>query len=276
MSTINPNAGSVDLSDGNLTAMMLTTQGQIDGKVLENVAFTSASRSSIGRPSLPDEGIIQVTERSGAEEDGDEELERLRRVQRFTPLMRENDRGFGLEGFLGIALGKGSSLQDKKEEGLELHPGPLVDILLELRGHIEHYKASMQERQEVLLERMKDVDSLSNRSVRDLVIALNQAKTVSDKVAESKRMAAQAAHTQTLAISIFNTLTALGPYLDAEDRPDSPCFAQKWPELAQLVSAPIVTPSQIMHTTTGSSTTAAAAATVGSSTAQESDDGVIS
>lgn len=49
-------------------------------------------------------GIIEVVKRTNEVEE-DEELKLLRSVKKFEPFIKENDRGFSIESFLGMKSG---------------------------------------------------------------------------------------------------------------------------------------------------------------------------
>lgn len=105
--------------------------------------------------------------------------------------------------------------------------------------------------QRILLRRIAYVDELSTSSFQIVSNAFNQAKTASERLSEGKSiffkkknyanskiysiiatlLKEQATQTQSYAVNIFKSLTAIEKYLEPEDRID---VNEQWPELNEL------------------------------------------
>ncbi|KAI9491746.1 hypothetical protein BDB00DRAFT_831279 [Zychaea mexicana] len=180
-----------------------------------------------------DEGVIQVTY---AEENEDEpELQRLRRIKQFQPLIKDSERTFGLESLLGITKGlKGSSATPKEDSNYEVDHKTLAELILELQKHTENYKRKIHQDQKLLLQRLKHVEGLSVQTAQALVLGLNQTRHASEKLGEAKRIKSYAQQTQKCVADIFKRLCIIGEHLPPEDRVGHESFAARWPDLDKL------------------------------------------
>ncbi|CDH48754.1 predicted protein [Lichtheimia corymbifera JMRC:FSU:9682] len=189
-----------------------------------------------------DKGIIQVVH--GAGDDGqEEEILRLQQVKRFTPLVRENDRGFGLDGLLGIAVGNRSSSNASQEQTnrMEIDPEPLADTLFRLYQHTEAYKSKMCERQKCLHDRIQYAERLSQQTTQALILALNQAKNANERIPEIKALTTHAEKAQGSAKKIMEGLNNINSYLASDDQLDNAALETRWPVLSPLLNTTVDT-----------------------------------
>ncbi|KAI8137479.1 hypothetical protein BJV82DRAFT_635036, partial [Fennellomyces sp. T-0311] len=177
------------------------------------------------------EGVIQVTASDSNEEEP--ELQRLRRIKPFQPLIKESERSFGLESLLGITIGL-KSATNMKDDNDEINHKDLAEILIELQKYTEKHKRKIHQDQGLLLQRVKHVEGLSVRTAQALTLGLNQAKNASEKLIEVKRIAAYAQSTRKYAVDILSRLHAINEHIDKEDRIGHASFASRWPDLEKL------------------------------------------
>ncbi|KAI9244126.1 hypothetical protein BDA99DRAFT_566378 [Phascolomyces articulosus] len=179
------------------------------------------------------EGVIQVTYAN--EMDDEPELQRLRRIKQFQPLIKESERSFGLENLLGITIGlKGLSNNMKEDKSFEVNHTHLAELMLDLQKHTENYKRKIYQDQKLLLQRLKHVEGLSVQTAQSLVLGLNQARHASEKLEEAKKIKAYAQQTQKQAADILHRLCAIEKHLAPEDRIGHESFTKRWPDLDKL------------------------------------------
>ncbi|KAI8047854.1 uncharacterized protein B0P05DRAFT_565305 [Gilbertella persicaria] len=111
----------------------------------------------------------------------------------------------------------------------------MVDLFFGLQGHVKEHMSHIHMEQRILLKRIAYADELSSMAVQTMTVALNQAKLVSEKIAEAPIMKQQAIQIQNHATHIFKALSALEEHLDPEDRISAEIRATRWPELNQLL-----------------------------------------
>ncbi|KAF1799001.1 hypothetical protein V8B55DRAFT_1520461 [Mucor lusitanicus] len=179
-----------------------------------------------------EEGIIQVV-RGPDDAEEDEELALLRKIQRFEPFIKEQDKGFSIEHLLGLKPKDAKSKDPNKE--VQAISDPFLDIFFGLQAHIKEQMSHINLEQRILLKRIAYVDELSTASAQTMTAAFNQAKLAADKVSEAAIIKEQADRAQHHTIDIFKALSKLEQYLDPEDRVlVTNDIDSKWPVLNQL------------------------------------------
>ncbi|CAO3627990.1 unnamed protein product [Mucor fragilis] len=179
-----------------------------------------------------EEGIIQVV-RGPDDAEEDQELVLLRKIHKFQPFIKEQDKGFSIEHLLGLKAKDSKSKEPNKE--VQAISDPFLDIFFGLEAHIKEQMSHINLEQRILLKRIAYVDELSTASAQTMTAAFNQAKLAADKVSEAALIKAQAERAQHHAIDIFKALSKLEQYLDPEDRIlATNDINTKWPILNQL------------------------------------------
>ncbi|KAL9556449.1 hypothetical protein MBANPS3_001881 [Mucor bainieri] len=185
-----------------------------------------------------EEGIIQVV-RGPDDTEEDEELALLRKIRKFEPFIKEQDKGFSIEHLLGLKSKDSKSKEANKEvqdqHAKQAMSDPFLDMFFGLQAHIKEQMSHINLEQRILLRRIAYVDELSTTSSQTMMAAFNQARLAADRVSEAAIIKEQAEKVQHHTIAIFKALSKLEQYLDPEDRIlATNDINSKWPILNQL------------------------------------------
>ncbi|KAK4516209.1 uncharacterized protein ATC70_011178 [Mucor velutinosus] len=201
-------------------------QQQSDDNEVENNSIIGEDEAEV------EEGIIQVV-RGPENIEEDEELALLKKMQKFEPFIKEQDKGFSIEHLLGLKSKDSKSKEPIKE--VQAISDPFLDIFFGLQAHIKEQMSHINLEQRILMKRIAYVDELSTTSAQTMKAAFNQAKLAADKVSEAAIIKEQAEKARNCMIDIFKALSKLEQNLDPEDRIlATKDINSKWPILNQL------------------------------------------
>ncbi|KAI7872964.1 hypothetical protein BDF14DRAFT_52589 [Spinellus fusiger] len=122
-------------------------------------------------------------------------LQRLHRVQKFEPFLKETGRSFSFESLLGMG--------DESRE--------ISYILVGLQTHINTWMMDITADQ-----RIKHVDEMSVRANQIVVGAALQSKTVSDKLNQVKSLKIQAQQVHLQTSQLMSSLAVIHKHFPAE------------------------------------------------------------